>query len=57
MNVCGDIVGASPNTAAVVHAALWRSGTVRDLGTLGGGYAERRHQRPRGHRRVRLRVC
>jgi probable HAF family extracellular repeat protein len=38
VNDAGQIVGAADTTVAqVTHAALWRSGTVRDLGGLPGG--------------------
>jgi len=36
INAAGDVVGASPSGAGNVHAALFRSGRVSDLGTLGG---------------------
>jgi probable HAF family extracellular repeat protein len=38
INDAGQIVGAADiATAGITHAALWQSGTVRDLGALPGG--------------------
>jgi len=36
MNAAGDVVAATPTASGNTHAALFRSGQVIDLGTLGG---------------------